>query len=118
MLCHRISTLQHCYIVLIILLFLVPLLFIYHISLVIRQSFSLPKQSQKSTGRSILQEGSKSLGLFRKSKTRIIAKFHRTDLVIYNHSREGGNPVLWPNKQNDSKRISDTEGPEKYVQVI
>ena len=26
--------------------------------------------------------------------------------------------MLWPNKQNDSKLISDTEGPEKYVQVI
>ena len=24
-----------------------------------------------------------------KDKTRIIAKFHRTDLVIYSHSREG-----------------------------
>ena len=31
---------------------------------------------------------SRSLGLFRKSKTRIIAKFHRTDLVFCSHSRE------------------------------
>ena len=29
------------------------------------------------------------MGLFRKGKTRIIAKFRRTDLVIYSHSREG-----------------------------
>ena len=53
----------------------------YHISLVIRQSFFfLPKQSQRS--RSILQDGSRSLGLFRKGKIGIIAKFHRTNLVI------------------------------------
>ena len=31
---------------------------------------------------------SRSLGLFRKGKTRIIAKFHWTDLVICSHSRE------------------------------
>ena len=47
------------------------------ISLIIRQSFSLPKQSPKS----------RSLGLLRKGKTSILAKFHRTDLVIYSHSR-------------------------------
>ena len=29
------------------------------------------------------------MGLFRKGKTKIIAKFYRTDLVIYSHSREG-----------------------------
>ena len=29
------------------------------------------------------------MGLFRKGKTLIIAKFHRTDLVICSHSREG-----------------------------
>ena len=29
------------------------------------------------------------MGLFRKGKTRMIAKFQRTDLVIYNHYREG-----------------------------
>ena len=29
-----------------------------------------------------------SLGLFRKSKTHVTAKFHRTDLVICNHSRD------------------------------
>ena len=52
----------------------------YPISSVIRQSFFLPKQSQRS--RSVLQDGSRSLGLFRKGKIGIIAKFHRTDLVI------------------------------------
>ena len=49
----------------------------YRISLIIRQSFFLPKQSQRS--RSILQDGFRSLGLFRKSKIGIITKFHRTD---------------------------------------
>ena len=29
------------------------------------------------------------MGLFRKGKTRNIAKFHRTDLVTFSHSREG-----------------------------
>ena len=42
--------------------------------------FFLSKQSQRS--RSILEDGSRSLGLFRKGKIDIIAKFHRTDLVI------------------------------------
>ena len=46
----------------------------------------LPKQSQ--TYRSILYDRFRSLGLFRKGKTSIIAKFHRTDLVIFSHSRE------------------------------
>ena len=50
------------------------------ISLVIRQIIFLPKQSQRP--RSILKDGSRSLGLFRKGKIGIIAKFHRTDLVI------------------------------------
>ena len=52
----------------------------YHISSVIRQIIFLPKQSQRS--RSILKDGSRSLGLFRKGKIGIIAKFHRIDLVI------------------------------------
>ena len=47
--------------------------------------FFLPKQSQRS--RSVLQEGSRSLRLFRKGKISIIAKFHRTDLFILSHSR-------------------------------
>ena len=45
-----------------------------------KTSFFLPKQSKRS--RSILQDGSRSFGLFRKDKIGIIAKFHRTDLVI------------------------------------
>ena len=52
----------------------------YHISSVIRQGFFLPKQSQRS--RSVLQDGSNSLGLFRKGKIGIIAKIHKTDSVI------------------------------------
>ena len=39
---------------------------------------------------SILQDGSRSLGLFRKGKICIIAKFYRTDLVICSHFRGGG----------------------------
>ena len=42
--------------------------------------FFLQKQSQRS--RSVLQDGSRSLRLFRKGKISIIAKFHRTELVI------------------------------------
>ena len=55
-------------------------IFSYRISSVIRRSFFLPKQSQRS--RSVLQDGSRSFGLLRKGKIGIIAKFHRTDLVI------------------------------------
>ena len=62
----------------------------YCISLVIRQSFPLPIQSQRS--RSILKDRSRSLGLFRKGKTHIIAKFHRTDLVICSNFIEGKTP--------------------------
>ena len=42
--------------------------------------FSLPNQSERS--RSVLGDGSRSLGLFRKGKISIKAKFHRTNLVI------------------------------------
>ena len=52
----------------------------YRISSVIRRIIFLPKQSQRS--RSVLKDGSRSLALFRKGKIGIIAKFHRTDLVI------------------------------------
>ena len=52
----------------------------YRISSVIRQIIYLPKQSQRS--RSILKDGSRSLGLFTKGKIGIIPKFHKTDLVI------------------------------------
>ena len=54
--------------------------FIYHIFSVIRWIIFLPKQSQRS--RSVLKDGSRSSGLFRKGKIGIIPKFHRTDLVI------------------------------------
>ena len=45
----------------------------YHISSVIRWIIFLPKQSHRS--RSVLKDGSRSLGLFRKGKIGIIAKF-------------------------------------------
>ena len=45
---------------------------------------------QKS--RSILYEGSRSLGMFRKGKRCIIATFHRTDFFICSHSRETETP--------------------------
>ena len=32
------------------------------------------------------------MGLLRKGKILIIAKFHRTDLVTFSHSREGKTP--------------------------
>ena len=52
-----------------------------------KTEFFLSKQSQKS--RSILKDGSRSLGLCGKGKTHIIAKLHWTDLVICSHFREG-----------------------------
>ena len=55
-------------------------LFFYFISSVIRRNIFHPKQSKRS--RSLLSNGSRSLGLFRKGKNGIIPKFHRTDLVI------------------------------------
>ena len=61
----------------------------YRISSVVRQSFFLPKQSQKS--RSVLQDRSRSLGLFRKGKTRIIAKFLKAVFVVI---LEKGKPRL------------------------
>ena len=59
----------------------------YRICSAIRPSFFPSKHSQKS--RSVLQDGSRSLGLLRKAKACIIAKFHGTDLGIYSHFREG-----------------------------
>ena len=59
----------------------------YHISSVIRQNVFIPKQSQKS--RAVLLHRSRYLGSFMKGKTRIIAKFHSTDLVIWSHFSEG-----------------------------
>ena len=52
----------------------------YRISSVMRRIIFLPKQSQRA--RSVLKDGSSSLGLFRKGKICIIAKFHRTDSII------------------------------------
>ena len=61
------------------------------ISLTIRQRFfSFQKPSQKS--RSILLDGSRSLGLFRKGKSHITAKNFGTDLVICCHFRDGQTP--------------------------
>ena len=56
----------------------------YRISLAIRVFFFF---SQKSG--SILQEGSRFMGLLRKVKTPITAKFHGTSSIISSHSREG-----------------------------
>ena len=36
------------------------------------------------------------MGLFRKGKTHIIAKFHRTDLVVGSHLGEGQTPTYSP----------------------
>ena len=52
--------------------------------------FFHPKQCQKSS--TILQDGFRFLGLFRKGRTCIIAKLHRTNIVIRSHSREGKSP--------------------------
>ena len=41
-----------------------------------------PKDLESQRSRSILKDRSRSLGLFRKAKIGIIAKFHKTDLVI------------------------------------
>ena len=53
----------------------------YRISSVIRQFSFRSKTIQKI-------DGSGSLQLFRKGKTHIVAKFHRTDLRTCSHSRE------------------------------
>ena len=68
------------------------------ISLDIRWSFFVPKQ---------LLEGSRSLRLFRKSKTCIIAKLHRTDSVICSHSGEEKTPSNSPVKSVDSINFVD-----------
>ena len=60
--------------------------FIYCISLFIRRSFFLPKHCKKS--RFILKDRPRSLELFRKGETCIMAKLHRTDLVICSHSSQ------------------------------
>ena len=54
---------------------------------------SLPPGGQAVQGGKInCYTGSRSLGLFRKGKTCIIAKFHRRDIVISSHSRERKSP--------------------------
>ena len=63
---------------------------VYHISLVIRQSFSFQNNAKNLD---LSYDRSRSLGLFRKGKVPITAKFHTTDLTIWGHSR-GENPVL------------------------
>ena len=57
-------------------LFFLPYFFGY------KMEFFPSKKKQSQRSRSVLQDGSRSLGLFRKGKIGIIAKFHRTDLVI------------------------------------
>ena len=57
-----------------------------------KTEFFSSKTTQKS--RPSLLDGSRSLELFRKGKTHIIAKFQRTDLLICSHSREGKPPLL------------------------
>ena len=57
----------------------------YRISSIIRQSFFPSKTIQKS--RSVLLDRSRSLGLFRKGETCIIAKLQRTGVVICSHTR-------------------------------
>ena len=69
----------------------------YCIFSVIKWPFFLPKQSKNldlsykkppNTLDLFLEDRSRSSGLFRKGKTCITAKFHRTDLIICSHSRE------------------------------
>ena len=59
----------------------------YHISLVIRQSFSFQNNPKNVD---LSYEMDLDLwDLVRKGKTCIIANFHKTDVVICSHSREG-----------------------------
>ena len=60
----------------------------YHISLVIRWEF-LPFQNNPKNLDPSYKTDLDLLELFRKGKTHIIAKFHRTDLFICSLSREG-----------------------------
>ena len=60
----------------------------YSISLIIRQIFFSFRNSPKDLDPSFKMDLD-VLGLFRKDKTCIIVKFHRTHLVICSHSREG-----------------------------
>ena len=67
----------------------------YHIYSVIRQGFSLPKQSQRS--RSILQDGSRSLRLVGRKKNNILyLNFTNNKIGICSNFEKGKLP---PNKQ-------------------
>ena len=55
-------------------------------------SKKIPKILDPSYKMDLDLDGSTFLGLFRKGKTHIIAKFHRTYLVICSLSREGKTP--------------------------
>ena len=55
-------------------------------------SFIIRQFLQSKKFRSVFKDGSRLLGLFRKGKSLIIAKFHRTDLVICSHSKERKSP--------------------------
>ena len=54
----------------------------------IKKSRSIFPSKTIQRSRSISKDGSRSLGLFRKGKTHIVAKFQRIDLVVCSHSRE------------------------------
>ena len=59
----------------------------YHTSLVVREFFLL-QSYPKNSNPSLYETDLDLLGFFRKGTTHIIANFHRTDLVIFSHSRE------------------------------
>ena len=68
---------------------------IYRISSVIRQNFFSFQNNHKNLDlQCMLLDGSRSLGLFRKGKTLTIAKFHRSDFVIFIVILERGNSRL------------------------
>ena len=56
--------------------------------------------------------------LFRKGKTHIIAKFHRTDLVIKCNSTRRGNSVLYPNKYGKLSRKHNNSLNIAYFVVV
>ena len=60
----------------------------YDISFVRRQSCFFSFQNNPKNLDPSYKMDLDLLGLFRKGKTCILAKFHRTDLVICSHSRE------------------------------
>ena len=66
----------------------------YRISSLIRQCFFSIQNNPKNLDQSY--KTSRSLGLFKKGKTHITAKLHRTDLIICTHSREEKTPSYSP----------------------